>query len=73
PTAYEFERYSEWHKRRLEVMPGITGLWQISGRNELSFEEMVELDIRYIERWSLAGDLRIVVRTLPALLKGSGY
>ncbi len=73
PTVYEFERYSEWHKRRLEVMPGVTGLWQISGRNELSFDEMVELDIRYIERWSLANDMRIVVRTLPTLLRGSGY
>ena len=73
PTMYEYERYSEWHKRRLEVMPGITGLWQISGRNELSFEEMVELDIRYIERWSFANDVRIVVRTVPALVKGSGY
>ena len=73
PTSYEFDTYSEWHKRRLEVVPGITGLWQISGRNELSFEEMVELDIRYIERWSLANDIRIVVRTLPALVKGSGH
>lgn len=73
PTPYEYERYSEWHKRRMEVLPGITGLWQISGRNELSFEEMVELDIRYIERWSLGNDMRIVVRTLPAMVKGSGY
>jgi len=69
---YEVEHYEEWHRRRLDAAPGITGLWQVSGRNRLSFEEMVRLDVQYLEDWSLAGDLRILVRTLPALLRGEG-
>ena len=69
---YELELYQEWHRHRLDAPPGITGLWQVSGRNRLSFEEMVHLDIEYIERWSLGSDLRILLRTLPAMLQGSG-
>ena len=70
---YEVERYTEWHKRRLETLPGITGLWQVSGRNALSFEEMVRLDIRYIETWSVEQDMKILLKTLPALLLGRAY
>jgi len=70
---YEVERYSEWHKARLKVLPGITGLWQVSGRNSLSFEDMVRLDIDYIERWSLGLDFAIVLRTVPALLFQRAY
>lgn len=69
---YELELYKNWHRRRLDVLPGITGLWQVSGRNQLSFEEMVRLDVQYLEDWSLVGDLKILARTLPALLRGSG-
>ncbi len=69
---YEVERYTEWHKRRLTVPPGITGAWQVSGRSDLSFEEMVALDIRYIETWSIEKDLEVVLKTLPAILKFSG-
>jgi lipopolysaccharide/colanic/teichoic acid biosynthesis glycosyltransferase len=69
---YELELYQEWHRHRLDAPPGITGLWQVSGRNRLSFEEMVQLDIEYIEEWSLAGDMGILLRTLPAMLQGSG-
>jgi exopolysaccharide biosynthesis polyprenyl glycosylphosphotransferase len=69
---YELEHYEEWHRRRLDAAPGITGLWQVSGRNRLSFEEMVRLDVQYLEDWSLAGDLKILARTLPALLRGEG-
>jgi lipopolysaccharide/colanic/teichoic acid biosynthesis glycosyltransferase len=69
---YELELYKEWHRHRLDAPPGITGLWQVSGRNRLSFEEMVQLDIEYIEEWSLAGDMGILLRTLPAMLQGSG-
>jgi exopolysaccharide biosynthesis polyprenyl glycosylphosphotransferase len=69
---YELEHYDEWHRRRLDAAPGITGLWQVSGRNRLSFEEMVQLDVRYLEDWSLTGDLKILMRTLPALLRGEG-
>jgi exopolysaccharide biosynthesis polyprenyl glycosylphosphotransferase len=72
PIPDEVERYEEWHRRRLEVVPGITGLWQVSGRSELSFDEMVMLDLYYIENWSLGLDLQILARTGPAVLAGSG-
>ncbi len=71
--AYELELYQDWHRSRLAALPGITGLWQVSGRNSLSFEEMVRLDIRYIENWSLMEDLRIMMRTIPALFNGGGH
>ena len=72
PIPSEVERYEEWHHRRLEVTPGITGLWQVSGRSELSFDEMVMLDLYYIENWSLALDLQILGRTIPAVFRASG-
>jgi len=65
-------RYQEWHKKRLEVVPGITGLWQVSGRSEIPFEEMVLLDAYYIENWSLGLDLRILLQTIPKALFGEG-
>ncbi|HUA33205.1 MAG TPA: sugar transferase [Candidatus Binataceae bacterium] len=71
-TPYELENYEKWHRRRLDAPPGITGLWQVSGRNDLSFDEMVRLDVQYLEDWSLVGDLKILARTLPALIRGSG-
>jgi lipopolysaccharide/colanic/teichoic acid biosynthesis glycosyltransferase len=58
--------------RRLLVKPGITGLWQVSGRSDLSWEEAVELDIRYVENWSLGLDLAILLRTVHAVLRSSG-
>jgi exopolysaccharide biosynthesis polyprenyl glycosylphosphotransferase len=73
PIPYEYDRYTEWHKRRLEVLPGITGLWQVSGRNALSFDDMVRLDIEYIENWSLEEDIRILLKTVPVLLFGRAY
>ena len=69
---YELELYQDWHRHRLDAPPGITGLWQVSGRNRLSFDEMVQLDIEYMEDWSLYRDLEILVRTLPAMFGGSG-
>jgi exopolysaccharide biosynthesis polyprenyl glycosylphosphotransferase len=69
---YETELYKSWHHRRLDVVPGITGLWQISGRNQLSFDEMVRLDVQYMENWSFASDLSILARTLPVLIRGGG-
>lgn len=72
PIAYEVELYSDRARRRLECKPGITGLWQVSGRCRTTFEEMVELDIEYIERWSLVLDVKILVRTLPAVVSGMG-
>ena len=62
----------EWHKKRLEVRPGLTGLWQVSGRSLLSFDEMVLLDIYYIENWSLWLDFKILLRTIPQVLFGDG-
>jgi len=72
PIPDEVERYEEWHRRRLDVVPGITGLWQVSGRSHLSFDEMVMLDIYYIENWSLSLDLQILARTGPAVMAGNG-
>ena len=68
----EVQRYQPWHKRRLEVAPGITGLWQVSGRSELSFDEMVLLDLYYIENWSPLLDLQILLRTAPKVILGHG-
>ncbi|MBI4492449.1 MAG: sugar transferase [Chloroflexi bacterium] len=72
PTPDEVAFYAGWHKKRLDVSPGLTGLWQVSGRSALSFDEMVVLDIYYIENWSLGLDLRILLRTLPAVISGGG-
>ncbi len=69
---YEVEHYQPWHRRRLEAPPGLTGLWQVSGRNRLSFDEMVRLDIDYIDHWSVARDLAILARTPRAVLAGEG-
>jgi exopolysaccharide biosynthesis polyprenyl glycosylphosphotransferase len=68
----EVQRYQPWHKRRLEVAPGITGLWQVSGRSQLTFDEMVLLDLYYVEHWSPLLDLQILVRTIPKVLLGEG-
>jgi exopolysaccharide biosynthesis polyprenyl glycosylphosphotransferase len=71
PIPYEVEAYELWHRKRLDMKPGLTGLWQVSGRNRLSFEEMVRLDLFYIENWSLLLDLKIILRTLPVMLRGN--
>ena len=55
------------------MKPGVTGLWQVSGRNRLSFEEMVKLDLFYIENWSLLFDMKIILRTVLVLVRGEGY
>ncbi len=70
--ASEVAQYQEWHRKRLAVQPGITGLWQVSGRSNLTFDEMVMLDIYYAENWSLGLDLRIILRTVPQLFFGEG-
>lgn len=72
PIPSEVESYEDWHRRRLEVRPGLTGLWQVSGRSDLSFDEMVLLDIWYIENWSPLLDFKILLRTIPAVLLGTG-
>ena len=70
PIPYEVENYEIWHRKRLDMKPGITGLWQVSGRNRLSFDEMVRLDLFYIENWSLWLDAKIILKTLPVMLRG---
>ncbi|HEX5131857.1 MAG TPA: sugar transferase [Candidatus Krumholzibacteria bacterium] len=72
PLAYELAHYKEWHRGRLAVKPGLTGLWQVSGRSTVPFDEMVMLDLYYIENWSLALDLKIILRTVPVMLFGLG-
>jgi exopolysaccharide biosynthesis polyprenyl glycosylphosphotransferase len=68
----DFERLEEWHKKRYLVLPGITGLWQVSGRAELDFDDLVRLDFLYLERWSVALDLVILLKTVPAVLTRRG-
>lgn len=70
PIPYEVEAYELWHRKRLDMKPGLTGLWQVSGRNRLPFEEMVRLDLFYIENWSLLLDIKIILRTGFVMLSG---
>ena len=73
PLRYEFEAYDFWHRRRvLEVRPGVTGLWQVVGRSRTSFDDMVRMDLRYCQRWSLWLDLRILLATPMAVFTGHG-
>jgi exopolysaccharide biosynthesis polyprenyl glycosylphosphotransferase len=72
PLPEEVAEYQPWHMRRLEIAPGITGLWQVSGRSELPFDEMALLDIYYIEQWTPALDVKILLRTIPTVLFGDG-
>ena len=73
PIPYEVEAYELWHRKRLDMKPGLTGLWQVSGRNRLPFEEMVRLDLFYIENWSLLLDLKIILRTGFVMLGREGF
>jgi exopolysaccharide biosynthesis polyprenyl glycosylphosphotransferase len=68
----DFNRLEEWHKKRYLVLPGITGLWQVSGRSELDFDDLVRLDFLYLERWSIILDLSILLKTIPAVLSRRG-
>jgi exopolysaccharide biosynthesis polyprenyl glycosylphosphotransferase len=70
PIPYEVESYELWHRKRLDMKPGITGLWQVSGRNRLTFDEMVRMDLYYIENWSLLLDVKIILQTLPEMWRG---
>ncbi len=72
PMVYEVERYSERALARLRVLPGITGQWQVEGRGRVNFEQMVEMDLNYVARSSLMRDIALVLRTIPAVLWGSG-
>ena len=68
----EVAEYKDWQKRKFEVMPGMTGLTQIRGRKDLTLDEMVRLDIYYIENWTPLLDLQILLKTVPAVLSGKG-
>ena len=72
PIPAEVEKYRRWQRRRLSMKPGVTCLWQVSGRNQIDFEEWMRLDLRYIDSWSLWLDLKILLRTIPAVLMGRG-
>ncbi len=69
---YEWDHYEEWHKKRLSVLPGCTGMWQVSGRSAVGFDDMVVLDIYYIQNSSFLLDLRLLVKTVPIVLLGTG-
>jgi exopolysaccharide biosynthesis polyprenyl glycosylphosphotransferase len=71
-TQRDYDRLEEWHRRRYLVLPGITGLWQVSGRSELDFDELVQLDFLYLERWSIGLDLSILLKTMPAVVRMHG-
>lgn len=73
PLPYEVELYDERQHARLRCRPGLTGLWQVSGRNALSYRDMCELDLRYIEEWNHLLDVRILMRTLPVVFLNSGH
>jgi exopolysaccharide biosynthesis polyprenyl glycosylphosphotransferase len=68
----DYELLEDWHRKRYLVLPGMTGLWQVSGRSELDFDELVRLDFLYLERWSVFLDLTIMLKTLPAVVRAQG-
>lgn len=69
----EVDCYAEWHRRRLAMKPGITGLWQVASRFDRHFDDRANLDLRYIDSWSLLLDIAILIRTVPAVLAGTGH
>jgi Sugar transferases involved in lipopolysaccharide synthesis len=69
---YEYKVYDEWHKRRLSVLPGCTGLWQVSSRSQTGFDDMVLLDLYYIENISPWFDLQLMLKTIPVMVFGKG-
>ena len=72
PLPHEVARYEDDMRRRLRVRPGMTGLWQVSGRSDLSWDETVRLDLYYVDNWSMVQDLNILVRTVSAVLGSRG-
>jgi lipopolysaccharide/colanic/teichoic acid biosynthesis glycosyltransferase len=69
----DYESFSTaWHRRRFSVKPGITCLWQVMGRSSIPFEQWMELDMQYIDRWSLLLDFKILLKTIPAVIRGAG-
>jgi lipopolysaccharide/colanic/teichoic acid biosynthesis glycosyltransferase len=72
PTSFPASSYELWHTQRLDVAPGMTGLWQLEGRNATTFDERLRLDVKYIRQMSLSQDLRLMVRTVGAVVRRDG-
>jgi lipopolysaccharide/colanic/teichoic acid biosynthesis glycosyltransferase len=72
-VIYEDDKIAGWARRRLDLTPGITGLWQVMGRNEIGFDAMVKLDYLYVNNWSLWWDVKILLRTAPVVFLRRGY
>ncbi len=72
-VVYEDELIDGWARERLDLTPGMTGLWQVLGRNDIGFDEMVRLDYLYVNNWSLWWDLKLLLRTVPIVLGRQGY
>ena len=73
PTEDEFNEYNQYYRRRISMTPGLTGLWQVSGRSDIEdFDEVVQLDLRYIDHWSLTLDVRIILKTIAVVFRGRG-
>jgi exopolysaccharide biosynthesis polyprenyl glycosylphosphotransferase len=72
PVPDEVEKYEAWQRRRLSVRPGLTCIWQVSGRNQISFEEWMYLDMQYIDHWTLARDFNLIFKTVPVVITGRG-
>ena len=73
PTEEEFERYDPYYRRRLSMTPGLTGMWQVSGRSNISnFDEVVKLDLEYIDHWTPGLDIQILLKTVLVVLRGRG-
>lgn len=72
PLPAEVEKYDTWQRRRLSVKPGLTCFWQVNGRNNINFDEWMRLDLEYIDNWSFKQDIKIILKTIPAVLKGTG-
>ncbi len=71
-VVYEDREITGWARRRLDLIPGVTGVWQVAGRNDVPFEEMVKLDYLYVTRWSLGWDLKLLIQTVPSVLRRKG-
>ena len=72
PIPDEVVQYERWQRRRLSMRPGITCIWQVTGRNKIDFDEWMKMDLEYIDNWSLNLDLKLLLKTVPAVLTGNG-
>jgi lipopolysaccharide/colanic/teichoic acid biosynthesis glycosyltransferase len=72
PVPHEVDKYDDADRRRISMRPGLTCLWQVNGRNNINFREWVKLDLEYIDSWSLGTDVRIMLKTVPAVFRGTG-